>query len=195
MSRFVSALKEIFGYEKSIVRLYGILYLIGVFVGTVAAVLLRHDFSDQARYLFNSGGDSTYPEIFIQQFLFFLLLFFMGMTVVGVPFLPLFPLYKGFSLGFLIALAVILSGVRGTIFGTLAFFAQNALYSALGFFVCYSSARLSVALFESLKGSSKHGTYYREFKRHIVCFLVIVPLLTVGALWEFHVVPLLLNFI
>ncbi|MBQ7090701.1 MAG: stage II sporulation protein M, partial [Clostridia bacterium] len=145
--------------------------------------------------IFAGGSGCSFIELYIQQFLLFLLLFFMGMTVIGVPFLPLYPLYKGFSLGFLISLAVIISGVRGAIFGTLAFFAQNGLYSILGFFVCYSSARLSVALFESLKGSSKHGSYFREFRRHVACFVLIFPLLAIGSLWEFKLVPVLLSLI
>ena len=195
MRRFLATIKEIFNFERPVLLLYAALYLIGVFVGAIAAALLRNDFSDQARYLFGNSVMGSYTEIYIQQFLFFLLLFFMGMTVVGVPFLTLYPLYKGFSFGFLVALAVILSGVRGTIFGTLAFFGQNAFYTVLGFFVCHSSAKLSVALFESLKGTSRHGTYYREFKRHILCFLIIAPLLALGAAWECHVVPFLLKLI
>lgn len=195
MGRFILALKKNFNHEFSIVRLFAILFLIGVALGSTAAVLLRNDFSEQAQYLFaeyNSGG---LPEIYLQQIVFFLLLFFMGLTVVGVPLLPLFPLYKGFSLGFLIAISIIISGVRGVLFGTLAFFAQNALYTTLGYFMCFSSARLSVSLFESLKGKSKHGGYYREFKRHMACFLMVVPLLFLGSLWEYYVVPVFLHLI
>ena len=113
---------------------------------------------------------------------------------MGIPLLPLYPLYKGFSIGLLISLAVILTGARGLIFGTLAFFLQNALYTFLGYFVCYSSAKLSVSLFELLKGRGKHGASYREFLHHIYCLLLVTPFLSLGALWEWKVVPLLLKF-
>ncbi len=195
MGRFFSVVKKNFNHELSIIRLYALLYLVGGAVGAIAAILLRDDFSEQVRYLFSADPNSSIMALYIQQVLFFLLLFFMGLTVVGVPLLPLFPLYKGFSLGFLISLSIILSGVRGLIFGTLAFFVQNAFYTFLGYFLCYSSAQLSVALFVSLKGACKHGAYYREFKRHLICLLLVVPLLSLGALWEFYVVPFVMKLI
>lgn len=193
MSRVLTKIKRSYVHELPIIKLYLVLYLIGVFIGAAAAILLRNDFSAQAQLLFSPENSSDFFVAWLQQILFFLLLFFMGLTVVGIPLLPLYPLYKGFSVGLLIALAVILSGVRGLFFGTLAFFAQNALYTVLGYFVCYSSARLSVALFELLKGRGKHGASYREFLHHIYCFLIIVPLLSLGALWECKIVPLVLN--
>lgn len=193
MNRILSSIKRTYIHELPIIKLYGILYLIGVFVGAGAAVLLRDDFSLQAQLLFSPENCCGFGSAFLQQLLFFILIFFLGLTVVGIPLVPLYPLYKGFSIGLLIALAVILSGVRGFIFGTLAFFAQNALYTVLGYFLCYSSARLSVALFELLKGKGKHGASYKEFLRHVYCLLIVSPLLSLGALWEWKVVPLILG--
>ncbi len=193
MNRILSSIKRTYAHELPIIKLYGILYLIGVFIGAGAAVLLRDDFSLQAQLLFSPENCSGFWATFLQQFLFFVLIFFLGLTVVGIPLVPLYPLYKGFSIGLLIALAVILSGVRGFFFGTLAFFAQNALYTVLGYFLCYSSARLSVALFELLKGRGKHGASYKEFIHHVYCLLIVSPLLSLGALWEWKVVPLILQ--
>ena len=193
MNRIIAVIKRNYVQEKPIIRLYFILYLIGVFVGTGAAVLLRNDFSSQAQLLFSPENSSEFIFAWLQQLLCFLLLFILGLTVVGIPLLPLYPLYKGFSMGLLIALAAIFSGVRGFFFGTLAFFAQNALYTVLGYFACYSSARLSITLFELMKGRGKHGTSHKAFIRHIYCFLVLSPLLCIGALWESKAVPIFLS--
>ncbi len=193
MNSILLKFKKAYLHELPIIRIYAILYLIGVFIGAAAAVLLRDDFSLQAQLLFSPENSSGFFSAFLQQFFFFALLFFLGLTVIGIPLIPLYPLYKGFSIGLLVALAVILSGVRGLVFGTLAFFAQNLLYTLLGYFLCYSSARLSVALFELLKGRGKHGASYREFLRHLYCFLVIVPFLLLGAAFEWKLVPLILS--
>ncbi|MBQ7936302.1 MAG: stage II sporulation protein M [Clostridia bacterium] len=195
MNRFMSKIKKSFTYELPIIRLYALLYLIGVFIGAGAAVLLKNDFSAQAQLLFNPENAGDFFSSLLQQLVFFLLLFFLGLTVIGMPLMPLYPLYKGFSIGLLIALSVILSGVRGLIFGTLAFFAQNIYYTVLGYFICYSSTRLSISLFSLLRGRGKHGVSYREFREHIFCFLMIIPFLLLGALWESKVVPLILNLI
>lgn len=193
MARFMTRIRKSFAYELPIIRVYALLYLIGVFVGAIAAVLLRNDFSEQARLLFSSENAGNFLSSYLQQVVFFGLLFLLGLTIVGLPFIPIFPLYKGFSLGLLISLSVVLSGVRGLIFGTLAFFAQNVYYSVLGYFICYSSTRLSVSLFHLLCGKGRHGGAYTEFQMHLICFLVILILLIFGALWECKVVPILLN--
>ncbi len=193
MNTILLKIKKAYLHELPIIRIYSILYLVGVFIGATAAVLLRNDFSLQAQLLFSPENSSGFFSAFLQQIFSFILLFFLGLTVIGIPLIPLYPLYKGFSIGLLVALAVILSGVRGLIFGTLAFFAQNLLYTFLGYFLCYSSARLSVALFELLKGRGKHGASYREFIHHVYCLLAVTPFLVLGALWEWRFVPMILN--
>lgn len=193
LSHFIAEIKKNYQYQLPLIRLYSILYLIGVFIGAIAAVLLRNHFSEQAQLLFDPENSVRFISAFLQQFFVFLFLYILGLTMVGVPLLPFFPLYKGFSIGLLIALAVILTGVRGLIFGTLAFFAQNIFYMFLGYFLCYSSARLSVSLMEMLKGGGKHGASYRAFLNHTYRFLFILPFLGLGALWEWKVVPLILT--
>ena len=193
MSNFLSIIKRRFRTDLPVIRIYLILYLFGVFIGVISAVLLRNDFTNQARLLFRSENTASLIAAFLQQFFFFVLLFFIGLTVVGLPLVPLFPIYKGFSLGLLIALSVILTGVRGFLFGTLAFFIQNLYYTVLGFFICYSATRLSVSLFDLLRGRGKHGVTNREFREHIGCFFLLIPFLFLGALWESDVVPIILN--
>lgn len=193
MFSICTKIKKAYLHELPIIRIYALLYMIGVFIGVTAAVLLRDDFSLQTQLLFSPENIGGFFAVFFQQFIFFLFLFFLGLTVIGIPLIPLYPLYKGFSLGLLVALSVILTGVRGLIFGTLAFFAQNFHYTLLGYFLCYSSARLSVALYELMKGSGKHGASRREFYYHIYCFFAIIPLLALGALWEWKIVPIFLN--
>ena len=193
MMAMMQKMKSSFKHQLPIIKLYAILYMVGLFIGVAAAVLLRDHFSLQAQLLFSPENCCGFLSAFLQQFIFFILLFFLGLTVIGIPLVPLYPIYKGFSIGLLIALAIILTGVRGLFFGTLAFFAPNALYTFLGYFLCYSSARLSVALFEQLKGSGKHGASYREFIHHVYCLMAVLPFLTLGAAWESKVVPLLLS--
>jgi len=192
MSQLWVKIKNTFIYELPVIRLYALLYFIGITVGAFIAALLRNEFSFEAQLLFSPENAASFFSAFSQQFLFFLVLFFLGVTVIGMPLVPFYPLYKGFSLGLLVALSVIFSGVRGFIFGALAFFAQNFYYTVLGYFLCYSSTRLSISLFTLLQGKAGRSVPYREFKVHIVCFLILLPFLAMGALWVSRVVPILL---
>lgn len=195
MGKVMSKIKRDFQNELPLIRIYAALYLIGIIVGVVVAIALRADLMPDARSIYSSENTYGLWSSFLKEFFCFLLLFFLGLMIIGAPILPLYPLYKGFSIGLLISLAVILTGVRGLFFGTLAFFAQNALYSVLGYFICSSSARLSVALFESFRNSGKHIAAHREVLRHIVRFLCLIPFLFLGALWESEIVPFFLHLI
>ncbi len=191
MNHFLSGVKRNIIHELPLIRLYSFLYLIGLFVGVITAVVLHNDLSSQAHLIFESKGTDGFFSLYFRQFLSFLLLYFLGLTVIGVPLLPFYPLYKGFSIGLLVSLAVILTGVRGLFFGTLAFFAPNLLYTVFGYFVCYSSARLSLSLMDLLRGGAKHGATYREFLGHTYRFLIVSAILLLCALWEWKVVPLI----
>lgn len=191
MNHLFAGIKRNFLHELPLIRLYSYLYLIGLFVGVIAAIVLHSDLSSQAHLIFETKETDGFLSIFLRQFLSFLLLYFLGLTVVGVPLLPFYPLYKGFSIGLLMSLAVILTGVRGLFFGTLAFFAQNLVYTVLGYFVCYSSARLSLSLTDLLRGRAKHGAAYREFLNHTYRFLIVSATLLLCGLWEWKVVPLI----
>lgn len=193
MSGLLLKIKRNYLNELPLIRLYMILYMIGIFIGVIGAVVLNGSLTSDVGSIFSPRNSCGFFIAFFKQFVSFLLLYFLGLTVIGIPVLPLYPLYKGFSLGIIIALAVIFTGVHGFFFGTLAFFAQNLFYTALGYFLCYSSARLSVALIESLRGTGKHGAAYKEFLRHTYRFLIILPFLALGAIWEWKVVPLILS--
>ena len=193
MSRLMSKIKKNYLNELPLIKLYALLYIIGVFIGVIGAVLLQELFKTQTKQIFLSGMNSSLWSLFIYQLLSFLVLYSLGLTVIGVPLLPFYPLYKGFSIGILLSMAIIISGVQGLAFGTLAFFSQNILYSVLGYFICYSSARLSLSLMDLLKGRGKHGAAYREFLFHTYRFLICIPLILLISFWQWKVVPVILK--
>ena len=192
MNRLMSKIKKNYIHELPLIRLYAVLYLIGVFIGALGAALSQELFKAQTKWIFLSGNGESFLSIFIFQFFGFLILYFLGLTVVGVPLLPLYPLYKGFSIGLLLSMSIIFYGVRGFAFGTLAFFSQNVFYTVLGYFICYSSARLSLSLLDLLKGRGKHGAAYREFIFHSYRFMISIPFVLLASLWQWKVVPIIL---
>lgn len=193
MLRILAKLRHSYTEELPIIKLYSAFYLIGVFIGVGSAILLRNQFSEQARLLFSPENCCNFWPAFLQQAILFVLIFFLGLTAIGIPLLPLYPLYKGFSLGLLVALGIILHGFKGLLLGFPAFFFQNFLYTFLGYFLCYSSARLSLSLFELIRGRGKHSSTYKELIHHVYSILPVLPLLSIGALWEWKIVPIILN--
>lgn len=193
MNRLIAKIRSTFIEERPLIRLYSLLYLVGVFIGVGASILLREQFSEQSRLLFIPENAYAFWPAFLQQAILFALIFLLGMTAVGIPLIPIYPLYKGFSIGLLVGLAIILYGFKGFILGFPTFFIQNFIYTFAGYFVCASSARLSMSIFSLIQGHGKHSATRSEFIHHIYFALYTIPILMVGALWEWKMVPLLLN--
>ncbi len=182
-----------FSFERPIIRLYGILYFAGICVGALAALLLREHYSAQLKLLFSANETPGLWDLIVQQLMFITLLFFVGLTPVGAPFLTLFPLYKGFSAGLLISLSVVIFKAKGLLLGFIAFTPQNIFYTTLGFFICYSSAKLSISTAEMLRGNKRGHGSQNGFLSHVFCTSVVLILHFPGILWEYNIVPLILN--
>ena len=193
MFRVFCKIKKYLSNELPIIKLYSVLYLIGVFIGVGAAILLKNQFSEQARLIFSPENGCSFWAAFLQQAALYVFMFFLGLTAIGIPIVPIYPLYKGFSLGILVSICIVFYGAKGLLLGFPAFFVQNIVYTFLGYFICYSSARLSISLFQLIRGYGKHGAAYRELIHHVYCIFLIFPGISVGALWEWKVVPLILR--
>ncbi len=193
MGRLMSKIKNDFINEIPLIRIYAVLYLIGIFIGVIGVILSFNELSNVPFATFLTVDSLEYGEIFFQHFCFFLLLYLLGMTIIGLPFLPFFPLYKGFSIGAILSIAIISNGFRGFFISIPAFGFQNLFSLVLGYFICVSSARLSISFFELLKGRGKHSALYREFLSHTYRFLIITPILFLMSFFQWKIVPIIIN--
>lgn len=193
MSHLMSKIRYDFIHELPLIRLYAILYIAGVFLGVLGVILSFDDLSNIPAEIFSQNEKIEYISIFIQHFFCFLILYILGLTIVGLPFLPFFPLYKGFSIGVILSVVIISNGLRGFFLGIPAFGLQNLISLILGYFICISSARLSISFFELLRNRGKHSALYREFLNHTYRFLIITPFLLLLSVWQWKMVPVIIE--
>lgn len=193
MREIFKKIRHTFFLDRPIIKFYGILYFIGICIGSFASFVLRNQFSSQVQLLFSPANTPGFWSIYLQQVLLMLLLFLIGLTAIGAPLLLLYPLYKGFSAGLMISLSVVLFQLKGLVIGVLAFAPQNMYYTLLGFFLCYSSAKLSISLSELICGGSRGHGSRKALWSHILCAVMIVLMIFPGSFWEFRVVPYILE--
>ncbi len=193
MGRLMSKIRNDFINEIPLIRIYAVLYLIGVFIGVIGVILSFDELSNIPSAVFLTVESLEYGGIFFQHFCFFLLLYLLGLTIIGLPFLPLFPLYKGFSIGAILSIAIISNGLRGFFISVPAFGFQNLFSLILGYFICVSSARLSISFFELLKGRGKHSALYQEFLSHTYRFLIITPILLLLSFLQWKIAPIIIK--
>jgi hypothetical protein len=193
LSHLLSKFNQEIIHERPLIRIYSVLYAVGVFLGVLGTVLTNERISNISVALFSSQESLTFVSIFAQHFFLFFLLYVLGLTIVGIPVIPLFPIYKGFSIGALLSASIISMGARGLFRGVSIFLVQNLFASILGYFLCVSAARLSISFFEQFKGRSKHSALFGEFLNHTYRFLIITPLLLLISLWQWKIVPIFIK--
>ena len=193
MGRLMLKIKNNFVNEIPLVRIYAVLYLIGVFIGVLGVVLSFEELTVLPSSVFSSAETIGFSDVFFQHFVLFVLLYLLGLTIVGLPLLPIFPLYKGFSIGAIVSIAMISKGFSGFFISIPAFGVQNMISLMLGYFVCISSARLSISFFELLKGRGKHSALYREFLNHTYRILIILPILLLLSFLQWKIAPIFIR--
>ena len=194
MGRLISKIKNNFANEIPLIRIYSILYLAGIFIGAIGVTLIFDDLSKIPSAIFMNAESLKFGGIFFQHFCFFLFLYLLGMSIIGLSLLPFFPLYKGFSIGVILSVAMISTGIRGFFISFPAFVFQNVFILILGYFICISSARLSISFIELFKGRGKHSALYREFLNHTYRFLIITPILLLLSFLQWKIVPIIIKF-
>ena len=194
MGRLMLKIKNDFVNEIPLIRIYSILYLAGIFIGAIGVILSFDALSNIPSAIFTTADSLEFGGIFFQHFCFFLSLYLLGMSVIGLPLLPFFPLYKGFSIGVILSITLISNGLRGFFISVLTFVFQNIFTLILGYFICISSARLSISFFELLKGRGKHSALYHEFLNHTYRFLIITPILLLLSYLQWKIVPIIIKF-
>lgn len=193
MGRLMLKIRKDFINEIPLIRIYAILYLIGIFIGVVGVVLSFGELSNVPSSAFSTVEPLKFGGIFFQHFFLFLLLYLLGMTIVGLLFLPFFPLFKGFSIGAILAVSMISNGLRGFFIGIPAFGFQNLFSLILGYFICVSAARLSISFFELLKGRGKHSALYQEFLNHTYRFIIITSILLLLSFLQWKIAPFIIK--
>lgn len=184
MKKMIHSACYAFKRELPVIRIYLWLFLFGIMIGIVTVFLLKNRYSLDEALIDCFGQSVPYVSVFLSQLLFFLILILLGFTIIGVVVLPLFPVYNGFSLGLMLTFSVILFGIKGLVYGFVAFVPSYLIQLCVGFFCCYSSASFSIGLIHLLSGKNKHISMNYSFIKHLSLSFFIVPFLGISAFLE-----------
>ncbi|NPV28565.1 MAG: stage II sporulation protein M [Firmicutes bacterium] len=132
-----------------------------------------------------SGGLQAWQEIFKTQLLAFVLLWFSGLTVLGVPLIVFIIGARGFVLGFTVGFLVQEKAWQGLILALVAVLPQN---------LCYVPAFLGAGLLAfyfscSLFQSCREYTLFPSILIYSLVFLLIFLLVLLGTWLEAYLVP------
>ncbi|CDM68595.1 putative membrane protein [Clostridium bornimense] len=171
----------------------------GVVLG-IYTVLYMDDFSKQElkSYInsFLSIGkiDIPYEELFIKtfinNFMILVLIWLLGLTVIGVPFTLIISLVKGFTLGFTTVFFISEIGGKSIAIIFLTTIIPNIIYTLMLIVASVLSIQFSMSLLKD-KGSWRNKLL-TNIGRYTILFVIIIGITMLGVAYETFVSP---NFI
>lgn len=115
-------------------------------------------------------------------------IWFLGMTMVGLPVILAIDILKGFTVGFTISLIINSLGIKGVWFSFLTVIPQNIVYVPCIIFGSVISMKYCIMLFKNKSGGYNHN-FTENLGSYSVIFLIISAVMAIGFLYEIYIVP------
>ena len=121
-----------------------------------------------------------------------IILWFIGSTIIGLPLIYFFVVYKGLCIGYTMAGAMIALGTgRGVVFCIGSILFQNIIFIPALFFIAVSSTKLCYAI---IKNRSKENIKL-ELVKHCILSIMSILLFMLSSLLEVYISTNLLTII
>ena len=129
---------------------------------------------------------------FKRNILMGIILWFIGSTIIGLPLIYFFVLYKGLCIGYTISGAIIALGTgKGVCFCIGSILFHNIIFIPALFFIAVSSTKLCYAI---MKNRTKENIKL-EIIRHSILSIIAVLFFMLSSLIEVYISTNLLTFI
>lgn len=172
----------------------GILY--GVFISKSDKAFVVGEiqkFFDGMKQIENISYSSSFFRVILSQAIFVFGMWFLGISIIGIPFILFWYLLKGFYFGFSIASMVMTFGLKGILAIFTYTFPHQFIFLVVGLLLTFYATHFSIKLFSYL---FLHRTiHFREVTKKYIKVLVICLIASfIGCLFETFLSPILLHF-
>lgn len=178
---------------------------IGIVIGIYCVKYMNEiDRNSLTEYFKNFGSDiSTYDinhkallmETIKSNIPVIVALWFLGLTMVGVPVILILDIIKGYTIGYTISLIISSLGIKGIWFSLLTVIPQNIIYIPCIMFCSVISMKYSIILFENKSGNNNHNNLNNNFTVYSIFFILITAVMFIGFLYEVYVTPGIITFL
>lgn len=121
---------------------------------------------------------------FVYHIKYLLLLFVLGLTIIGLPIIWILVFVKGLVVGFSVGFIVNQLGLKGLLFAALSIAPQNFLVIPIYIIAGSLSMIFSLKLFAILLNRHISSPIYQLFSRYIVVYLFLIAISFVSSLLE-----------
>ncbi|MBO8159169.1 stage II sporulation protein M [Thermosyntropha sp.] len=144
-------------------------------------------------YSLHLEGNELFLKAFLNQAEMLLLIWFLGLTVIGFPLILAVVFFRGFSLGFTTGFLIHEKAGSGVIIALLSVLPQNLVYIPLFIFWAVTAFDFSLYI---LKGNQNQAMpLFRGIFVYTLLLLAVLFFLALGALIEAYLVPWFLSIV
>lgn len=182
------------------------LYLISIFcicTGIVIGIysvkyMGSFEKSDLISYLNNftsniNQGNINYKLIFVEAIknnlpLVFII-WFLGLTMIGLPFILLLNLFKGFTLGFTLSFMITELGAKGIWISMAGILPQNFIYIPVVVIASVMAMEFSITILKDKSGRKLGSNIWLRITSYSFVFLIIALVMLLGFFIESYLTP------
>ena len=204
MKQTYNMLKSSLYSNKKLILFLLLFTLLGIISGTIFVLILND--SDKS-IIINYIGDfiknikddkinitSNFMNLYIPNLLSSLLIWILGISIIGIPVILFIYFSKMFVLGFTVATFILKYKFTGVIYSFLYLFPSSLIEIIMYLILINYSFTLSYSLFKSF---FKRGNidFKPIMKRYVVILLITIIILLFGSLYEVFISSNILRFI
>ncbi|MFD2045926.1 stage II sporulation protein M [Ornithinibacillus salinisoli] len=172
-----------------------ILFLTGIIFGAIIVNSMnfdqKHDLFFYLERFFGqiSNGQTIESKDILKESFFYhakylLLLFLLGLSVIGLPIVWILLFIKGLVIGFSVGFIVNQLGVQGFLLATLSIAPQNILIIPVYIIAGSLSMIFSLSLLNKLFSRKMSQSVFQPFARYVIVFIVLLGASSIAAILE-----------
>lgn len=145
------------------------------------------------------SGSINYKAIFIEtvkiNIPIILAIWFLGLTIIGIPVILVIDVIKGFTIGFASSFIINEMAIKGIWFDLLAIVPQNIIYVPCIIFSSVLAMEFSLNMLKD-KSNSKWKTYMLfKLTTYSMAFLIVITVMCIGFVMEVYLTPNMMKLI
>ena len=196
MKKKINILKEYFKVNKKMFLFFEILLLIGVLSGSIFSLTLNEtDAVLVSEYLNNfieSISNNSYKDAVLSNSLILTIIFLLGFSVIGIPFVILIFFYKAFIIGFSFASIILNFKSKGILLSFFYIFPHHALNLLVLMVLIIYSVLISLNLIRAIISKTNINTNNIKYFK---LYLLSMAISFFSSLYESILMPKIIYFI
>jgi stage II sporulation protein M len=122
-------------------------------------------------------------------------IWFLGLTMIGIPVILVIDVLKGFTIGFASSFIINGLGIKGVWMDLVGILPQNIVYVPCIIFSSVIAMEFSLAILKDKSGSQWKNHAFIKFTSYSMTFILVVVLMGIGLLMETYVTPNMMKLV